>query len=271
VSGTAILRALIAEDEPLGRRTLRDFLAGADGIECIGEAENGADAVRLIDALKPDLVFLDVKMPGLTGIQVIERIKHRPAIVFTTAYDRYAVSAFELEAVDYLVKPFGRKRFLATLERVRRRLQESAAGAGAPPSPHAGAPVDALATAGSGAAAGGIPAGIGATPLRRLFAKSGDRIVPIPLAEVVRFEAAEDYVSVHAAGRVSLISVTLNELETHLDPERFQRVHRAHIINLDHVEQIRPFDERRLTIILKDGSRIVASHTASQRLRAQVR
>lgn len=257
-----IIRALIAEDEPLGRRTLRDFLAGAGGIECVGEAENGPDAVRLIDSLKPDLVFLDVKMPGLTGLQVLERVRHRPAVVFTTAYDRYAVSAFELEAVDYLVKPFGRKRFLATLERVRRRLQEAAAGV---------ATTAALPPTAPGLSVGPDPAGLGATPLRRLFAKSGDRIVPIPLAEVVRFEAAEDYVSVHAAGRVSLVSVTLNELESHLDPERFQRVHRAHIINLDHVEQIRPFDERRLTIILKDGSRIVASRNASQRLRAQVR
>lgn len=261
MSGASTIRALIAEDEPLGRRTLRDFLAGVEGIECVGEAENGTEAVRLIDTLRPDLVFLDVKMPGLTGLQVIQKIRHRPAIVFTTAYDRYAVSAFELEAVDYLVKPFGRNRFLATLDRVRRRLTENAAGAGG----RAGAPGADAATA------NGIPAGIAATPLRRLFAKSGDRIVPIPLAEIVRFEAAEDYVSVHAAGRVSLISVTLNELESHLDPERFQRVHRAHIINLDHVEQIRPFDERRLTIILKDGSRIVASRTASQRLRAQVR
>ena len=264
-----MIRALIAEDEPLGRRTLRDFLSGVEGIECVGEAENGTDAVRLIDALKPDLVFLDVKMPGLTGLQVIERIRHKPAVVFTTAYDRYAVSAFELEAVDYLVKPFGRKRFLATLERVRRRIQENAGGQAAAGFPHPGGPTDAPMPAGPGGA--GLPSGLGATPLRRLFARSGDRIVPIPLAEVVRFEAAEDYVSVHAAGKVSLISVTLNELETHLDPERFQRVHRAHIINLDHVEQIRPFDERRLTIILKDGSRIIASRNASQRLRAQVR
>ena len=263
-----MIRALIAEDEPLGRRTLRDFLSGVEGIECVGEAENGTDAARLIDALKPDLVFLDVKMPGLTGLQVIERIRHKPAVVFTTAYDRYAVSAFELEAVDYLVKPFGRKRFLATLERVRRRIQESATVQSAGGLPRPGGPTDSPIPAGPG---GAVPSGLGATPLRRLFAKSGDRIVPIPLAEVVRFEAAEDYVSVHAAGRVSLISVTLNELETHLDPERFQRVHRAHIVNLDHVEQIRSFDERRLIIILKDGSRIVASRNASQRLRAQVR
>lgn len=258
-----MIRALIAEDEPLGRRTLRDFLSGVEGIECVGEAQDGAEAARLIDSLKPDLVFLDVKMPGLTGLQVIERIRHKPAIVFTTAYDRYAVSAFELEAIDYLVKPFGRKRFLATLERVRRRIQEG--GAGAPAARPGAAPPP------GGAIAGDHPPGPGAAPLRRLFAKSGDRIVPISLADVVRFEAAEDYVSVHAAGRVSLISVTLNELEAHLDSERFQRVHRAHIVNLDHVEQIRSFDERRLAIILKDGTRIVASRNASQRLRARVR
>src|SRR5205085_9533524 len=107
---------------PLARQTIKDFLKGEDWLELIGEASDGNDAVRLIDEIRPDLVFLDVRMPGLTGLQVLEAIKHDPEVVFTTAYDSHAVTAFELEALDYILKPFGRERFRKTLARVKRRL-----------------------------------------------------------------------------------------------------------------------------------------------------
>jgi two-component system LytT family response regulator len=241
------VRALIAEDEPLARRTLRELIAEAPWLELAGEAADGLTAVRQIDALRPDLVFLDVQMPELSGLGVLERIRHRPAVVFTTAFDRYAVAAFELEAIDYLVKPFGRTRFGAMLERVRRRL---AAGGPAPPAERAH---DAL----------------GRRPLTRLFARRGERVIPIPTEQVVRAEAEGDYVAVHAGGKPYLLAVSLADLEARLDPERFERVHRAHLVNLDHVREVRPFDERRLVIRLADGSEVVASRTGSQRLRAR--
>src|SRR5215207_9919115 len=129
------IRALIVEDEPLARRTLREILAGVPWLECVGEAETGTRAVEMIDALTPDLVLLDIEMPELNGLQVLDRIAHEPAVIFTTAYDRYAVSAFELEALDYLLKPFGRERCLAALERARRALPANGAPAdqSAPP------------------------------------------------------------------------------------------------------------------------------------------
>src|SRR5678815_281336 len=129
------VRALIVEDEPLARRTLREILADVPWLECVGEAESGLHAVEMIDTLTPDLVFLDIEMPELNGLQVLDRISHEPAVIFTTAYDRYAVSAFELEALDYLLKPFGRERCLAALERARRALPANGASGDAAVAP----------------------------------------------------------------------------------------------------------------------------------------
>src|SRR5258708_34251560 len=119
------IRALIVEDEPLARQTIKDFLQGEDWMEVVGEAADGDRAVALIDELRPDLIFLDVRMPGLSGLQVLENIKHDPEVVFTTAYDDHAVTAFELEALDYILKPFGRERFRQMLARGKLRLTDS--------------------------------------------------------------------------------------------------------------------------------------------------
>src|ERR1700682_4861860 len=124
------IRALIVEDEPLARQTIKDFLQGVDWLRVVGEAADGDQAVILIDELRPELVFLDVRMPGLTGLQVLESIKHDPEVVFTTAYDDHAVTAFELEALDYILKPFGRERFHQMLTRVKLRLVGSAKNSG---------------------------------------------------------------------------------------------------------------------------------------------
>jgi two-component system LytT family response regulator len=238
---------LVVEDEPLSRRALRSLVEEVDWLDLVGEAADGRQAVERIDALRPDLVFLDVHMPELSGIEVLSRVEHRPAVVFTTAFDRYAVAAFELEAIDYLIKPFGRKRFHATLERVRRRL--ASASEWLPP------------------AAERARAALGDGPLERLFAHRGDRIVPLPVAEVTRIEACDDYTEVHCRGETYLVHLRLADLERRLDPARFVRVHRSHIVNLDRVEQMRPHDERRLAIRLADGSTVVASRIGSQKLR----
>ncbi|MGD8331884.1 MAG: LytTR family DNA-binding domain-containing protein [Acidobacteriota bacterium] len=238
--------AVIVEDEPLARESLRGLVDEIDWIEAVGEAADGVAAVRLIDRKKPDVVFLDVELPELTGLQVLERVNHRPRVVFTTAYDRYAVTAFEFEAVDYLVKPFGRRRFRETLERVRKRIEES------------GAAATGLASA---------QAALGERFPSRLYSRTGNRIVPIPVETVMRLEAADDYVeAICLAGR-HLLDMTLAELEARLDPQRFCRVHRSHIVNLDHVTEMRKYDVRRLTICMRDGSEVVASRRGSQKLR----
>lgn len=247
---TQPVRAVIVEDEHEARRNLHDFLRGVAWIEVVGEAADGAAAVEIVDRLRPDLVFLDVQLPAFSGLAVLERIVHAPEVVFTTAYDQHALAAFELGALDYLVKPFGRERFLKTLERVRRRL---APGPPAPPP------------------AERARAALGPFPLERLFARRQDRIVPIPVDEVRRIEARGDYAEVHTAGGTFLLQISLSELEARLDPRRFLRVHRSHIVHLDAIEHLQRFDERRLAVVLRDGSRVVASRAASETLRGLAR
>ena len=247
------VRALIVEDEPLARRTLREILADVPWLECVGEAENGTRAVEMIDALTPDLVFLDIEMPELNGLQVLDRISHEPAVIFTTAYDRYAVSAFELEALDYLLKPFGRERCLAALERARRALP------GNETSPESGQAPRLVERARNVMSESG--------PLTRLFARDRDRIVPVAAVEIERLEAADDYVEVHTKARSYLVYLTLNDFERRLDPERFIRVHRAHIVNLDFVKQLVPYDGSRMQVEMRDGTKILASRTRSKELR----
>ena len=243
------LRAVIAEDEPQARRTLRVYLEGVDWIELVGEAGDGAAAVRLVDELEPDLLFLDVRLPELTGLEVVERIRHRPALVFTTAHDRFAVAAFELGALDYLLKPFGAERFARMLERVRAHLD-------APAAPDS---VERTRMA------------LAATPLKRLFARHGARIVPIPVESIRRIQAAGDYAEVHCAAGQFLLQVSLGELLARLDPECFRQVHRSHIVNLNYVQQMKPYDERRLLITVEGGGEILASRKASEELRRLVR
>lgn len=192
-----------------------------------------------------------MRLPELGGLEVLERVRHRPLVVFTTAYDRYAVAAFKLEAVDYLVKPFGRERFLRTLQRVRRRLD----GAGTEDLPPAAAR---------------LREGMSRLPLRRLFARKGSRIVPVDLTGVDHLRASGDYVEIRAADESFLVQLSLSELQRRLDSSRFLRIHRSHVVNLDLVRSIERYDDRRLVVVLRSGRRVVASRSGSRRLRALV-
>lgn len=240
------IRAFVAEDEPVAREAIRDLIAETEWLELVGEAADGRTAVREIERLKPELVFLDVEMPELSGLGVLRSLEHRPLVVFTTAYDRYAVAAFEVEALDYLVKPFGRRRFHETLERVRRSLQVEAPAAERR---------DPLADA----------------PLRRLFARSGRRMVPIDVADVLRFEADGDYARAVSRHGRHLLHVSLGELERRVEPGRFLRVHRSHLVAIDRIASLDEGDDRRLRVLLDDGSAVIASRSGSARLRRLVR
>jgi two-component system, LytTR family, response regulator len=243
---SAPLRTVVAEDEPLARQRLRRFIERDPRLELVGEAESGTAAVEMIDRLAPDVVFLDVQMPECTGLEVLERAAHRPAPVFTTAYPDYALRAFEVEAYDYLVKPFGWTRFQAAVDRVARRLS----------APLAAVP---------------IPASAPERYLERLFVRRHGEMVPVSMRDVHRIEGAGDYVTLCTGADRVLADISLNELERRLDSACFRRVHRAHIVNLDHVSAIRPYDERRLSVRFADGSEVVASRAGSQLLREMVR
>lgn len=264
VDALGSVRALICEDEPLARRAIRDYLSDVAWVEIVGEATNGPEALRLIHKLEPDVVFLDVRMPGMSGIEVLDALTVHPAIVFTTAFDEYAVSAFDHGAVDYLIKPFGRDRLVQTLDRIRVRLRGvSGAGLGG----HSGAvqaPVPGAAATGArapGAAAPGV-----AYP-ERIFARHRGTMVPVAVAEIRRVDAVDGGVEIRLAGRTLHLDVSLGEMEGRLDPRDFVRVHRAHVVNLTHVRGVRRYDERRYIVTLEDGSTIVASRSGSQTLR----
>jgi len=242
-TAVAPLGVLIVDDEPVARVGLRHMLAGSNWLQCIGEAANGAEAVEAIDKLRPDIVLLDIQMPGMPGTEVLRHVQHRPFVIFTTAYAEHAVTAFELGALDYLLKPFGAERLESALERIR-----AAVGEPAPP------PLDRLADA------------WGQGPISRLFVRSGRSIVPIAVSQVTHFEAVGDYVSVHA-GASHLLHLSLGRLEQRLDPKRFARIHRAHIVNLDHVASFFRQLDGQVVARMRDGTELPVSRTRARQLR----
>lgn len=238
---------LIADDEPLARQRLSALLAEIPWITIIGEVADGSEAVRAIDELRPELIFLDVVMPGCTGIEVLSRIAHRPSVVFTTAYDRYAVAAFEARALDYLLKPFGRRRLVATLDRIRESMGADVAS-----------DIDSVER---GRAALEVSA-----PLDWLFVRERGRVTPVNVQHVVRFEGSDDYVTIHTAERQLLATLRLADLERML-PANFVRIHRSHIVNLAMVESFVTGEGARFTVVLRDRTRIAVSRDRARWLR----
>ena len=213
------LRAIIIDDEELARKRLRKMLQNySDELEVVGEAENGKDAIAKIDALLPHVIFLDVQMPGFDGFEVIRRIRHKPLIVFTTAYDEYALKAFEENSIDYLLKPIEQKRLDKAVEKLR-RLQSSS-------EPRANDRLEQLISH------------LASPPLKRLRVKTGDKIVLVDIEDVLYFEAKDKYTFLHTSEQEHLIDMTLAELEEKLDKENFVRIHRSTIVNLKHVREM---------------------------------
>ena len=237
---------LVVDDEPVARTGLRAMLTAFEWVSVVGEAADGPAAVEMINRVRPELVFLDIQMPGLLGIDVVRRIEHQPLVIFTTAYSQHAVTAFELSAVDYLLKPFGPARLATAMERVRSAVSE----------PAAAGVLERL----SGALAGG--------PINRLFARVGGALVPIVVQSVSRFEAAGDYVTAYVHSSSHVLHVSLNRLEARLDPSRFVRVHRTHLVNLDHVRAFKRDARGNLEAELNDGTRIPVSRSRAQALRS---
>ena len=237
---------LVVDDEPIARAGLKGMLSAFDWIDVVGEAADGRAAVRGIETLRPELVFLDVQMPGLLGTDVLRHVDRQPFVIFTTAYSQHAVTAFELGAVDYLMKPFGPARLAAAMERVRGAI-------GQPSS------VDAIERL-SGALGGG--------PITRLFVRVGSAIVPVPVDRISRLEADGDYVVAHVGGSRHLLHLSLSSLVARLDPKRFAQVHRAHVVNLDQVRAFKRDLRGNLEAELADGTRVPVSRARAQELRS---
>jgi two-component system LytT family response regulator len=238
------VRTIIVDDEPIALAGLRDMIAAYSWIEIVGEAFSGPGAVELIDRLQPDLVLMDIQMPGFSGLEVLQRISHAPYMVFTTAYAQHAVTAFELGALDYLLKPFGAERLESTLARVRAAIGE---------------PNPALADRFAEAMRQG--------PMSRLFVRSGASIVPVDVGDVSHFTAWGDYVVAHVGGSRHILHVALNRLETRLDARQFVRIHRAHIVNMSAVAAFRREAKGRVVAVLRDGSKLPVSRAKAQLFR----
>ena len=212
------IRTIVIDDEELARQVLRDLIATRREIEIVAECANGFEAVKAITELKPDLLFLDIQMPKLDGFEVLELTGSDMAIVFTTAYDEYALKAFEVHAVDYLLKPFGAERFEKALQHVRERID------------HPRTPAAQLAQAGR--APGHY--------LDRVVVRDGARVHIIPTTKLDYVEAQDDYVALASEGHKYLKQQTIASLEEALDPRNFLRVHRSYIVNLERVSKIEP-------------------------------
>lgn len=243
-----ILRGMIVEDEAPARENLRELLATVPWLQLVGEAANGTEALELADRVEPEVVFLDVQIPEIDGIEVARQLAGDIEIVFTTAFERFAITAFELGAIDYLVKPFGADRFASALARVHDRLMRD--------EPRSRTRAQEVLTKGA---------------VTRIFASKGDRIVPIPVSSILQVRARGDYAEVLCDAGSYLMHVSLSELHQRLDPQRFLRVHRSHLVNLDAVRDLLPLDDRRMRLTLRDGSELIASRAASQQLRRTIR
>ena len=239
------ITAVIVDDEELARQLLREYAQTIPEIDVLAECANGFDAVKAITDLKPDLVFLDVQMPKLDGFEVLELIGENVAVIFTTAYDTYAMRAFDAHAVDYLLKPFRLDRFQTAVERARQRI-----GTPAAPPPEL-----------AGAARG--PAHYAA----RVVVKDGTKVHVIPADRLDYAEAQDDYVALHSEGRSYLKQQTIGSLESALDPEQFVRIHRSYLVNLGRVARIEPFSKDSRIAVLADGTRLPVSRAGYDRLK----
>lgn len=246
------IRTLIVDDEPLARTRLRSLLANDPEITVVGEAGNGVDAINAIESQHPDLVFLDVQMPELDGFGVIEAIAHdhMPLVIFATAYDEYALRAFAVSACDYLLKPIDRDRFAESLRRAKERLRTRSG------TPDAGAQLRPLL------------AHLGQHHQRntRLAIKSDGRLMLLQTAEIDWLEAEDNNVNIHAGRTVYTVRDTLTRLEHRLPADRFLRIHRSTIVNIDRIREVQPWFQGDYVVLLADGTRLTSGRTYRQRV-----
>jgi two-component system LytT family response regulator len=241
------LTAVIVDDEDLARAVLKEHLAGHPEVSLLAECANGFEAVKAATELKPDLMFLDIQMPKLDGFEVLELLDPRPTVIFVTAFDQHALRAFEIHAVDYLLKPFPSDRFEEALQRAKARI-----GGGASRDVH---PADLSASA------------KGDWPLDRIVVRDGAKVTFIPLAKLDFVQAQDDYVLLKTAEKGHLKQQTLASLEQRLDPHRFLRIHRSFIIQLDRLAKLEQGATESWVAVLLDGTRLPVSKSGYARLK----
>ena len=246
-----VLRVVIVDDEPLARAVVREYLRAHPSVEVAAECGNGFEAVKAVAELSPDLVFLDVQMPKLNGFEVLELLGRDVPVIFTTAYDQYALRAFEVHAVDYLLKPFSEERFSDALSRARARLQAARAGAVDDPPDLGGLVSDARGSRG---------------PLERVLIRDGAQVHVLPVDKIDYVEAQDDYVCFKSEGKDYLKDQTMATLEASLDPARFVRIHRSYLLNIERIARVELYAKDSRVAILRDGTRLPVSRAGYARL-----
>jgi two-component system, LytTR family, response regulator len=239
------LRVVIVDDEPLARAVVREYITVHPGVEIVAECANGFEAVKAVSELSPDLLFLDVQMPKLSGFEVLELIGRDVPVVFTTAYDQYALRAFDVHAIDYLLKPFSEQRFAEALARARERLAARDVES-----------VDALVS----------ETRAKQTPLERVLIRDGSQVHVLPVDKIDYVEAQDDYVSFRSEGKSYLKDQTLGVTEGLLDPARFVRIHRSYLLNIDRIARVELYAKDSRIAILRDGTKLPVSRAGYARL-----
>jgi two-component system, LytTR family, response regulator len=240
------IRTIIVEDEELARNLLKNFLKDVENIELIAECENGFEGVKMINELKPDLVFLDIQMPKITGFELLELLDHKPHIIFATAYDQYALKAFEYNAADYLLKPYSKERLLEAIEKVAERIQAE------------GAVSD-------------VAEKISDYPkeevLDRIVVKDRHKIHIIPVDQVRYIESMDDYVMIYTREGRYIKQKTMKYFENALDPKNFIRIHRSYIVKVEEINEIQQYEKESYIVILKDKTKLKVSKTGYKNLK----
>ena len=240
-----MIQTLIVDDEALARGLVREYLQAHDDIEIVAECDNGFDAVKTITELRPDLIFLDIQMPRLSGLEVLELTQRDHGVIFTTAYDQHALKAFDLRAVDYLLKPFAQARFDESLVRGRTLLGQASTGL----------------------------QGLAAQPvgkLERLLVRERNQVHVLALGTVACIEAQDDYIQIYCQGKTYLKTQSLSDLETRLDPALFVRIHRSWIINLAHLKNIERLAKDSFVAVLHTGQQVPISRAGHERIKALI-
>jgi two-component system LytT family response regulator len=244
-----MIKTIIVEDEKLARDLIRDFLGNYEDFEIMGEYEDGFSGLKAINEQKPDLIFLDIQMPKLTGFEMLEVLEHHPAIIFTTAYDKYALKAFEYNAVDYLLKPYSKSRFDEAITKALERIKKGDVVSIEKLVKHRDEQLD---------------------ELQRVVVKSRSKISVILVSDILYIEAQDDYVMIYTRESKHLKQKTMKYFETHLPQDEFVRIHRSYIVRVEEISQMQLYEKDSYIIILKNGTRLPVSKTGLPKLKQQL-
>ena len=244
-----MIKTIIVEDEKLARDLIKDYLQNHEDFELIGEYEDGFSGLKAINELKPDLIFLDIQMPKLTGFEMLEVLDHHPAIIFTTAYDQYALKAFEHNALDYLLKPYSKDRFDEAVNKARERVQSGETESIARLVEHRDEQED---------------------EIHRVVVKSRSRINVIPVDDIIYLEAQDDYVMIYTLQSKHLKQKTMKFFEAHLPVEDFVRIHRSYIVKLSEIAQMQLYEKESYIVILKNGVKLPVSKSGLPKLKKKL-